>query len=330
MKAFLKKPIVFVPILVLIGGCLLCTYGWYSIRNAPSPYLKDVSDGQYLSVNFSPDGTTLMTTQAQTQVWDTKTWKKIATFGGASEWSYDGPSYSPDGSRIVSAGYGAAIVWDSRSYREIMKLHTDAEKVYSALYSPDGKSILTTACDQTVRVWDAQDGTERLQIPVPACGDDDPCHLAAAYNADSTLIATASGDRIVRFWDAKSGELVWQINLAEPYPLWSVSFSPVDNNLVAVGAGDVSVWNIQERKRIWEFEGKSGWVLRTVFAPDGKTIAAMGYYENAWILDAQTGVVLHDFSGAFFTINSIAYSPDGSMLAVASDDGFCVYKVPKD
>ena len=66
-----------------------------------------------------------------------------------------------------------------------------------AVFSPDGKSILTGSEDQTARLWDGTTGTP-LGRPMR--------HNAAvylvAYSPDSKTIATSSLDRRALLWDA--------------------------------------------------------------------------------------------------------------------------------
>jgi len=58
------------------------------------------------------------------------------------------------------------------------------------------------------------------------------------------------------------------------------------------------------------------------FSPDGRTVASGGLNENKVRLwDAQTGAPKTSLEGEFsYSIYSVAFSPDGSLLAAASAD----------
>jgi WD40 repeat protein len=70
--------------------------------------------------------------------------------------------------------------------------------VHSASFSPDGKRIVTAGEDRTVRVWDAQTGTELLTLER---------HVGAAFSAsfspDGTRIVIASRGNAAKVWDSR-------------------------------------------------------------------------------------------------------------------------------
>lgn len=67
-------------------------------------------------------------------------------------------------------------------------------------WSPDGRQLATASIDHTVRIWDADNGSE---LVVLRGHDDDIRGLALSPNGRQ--LATASDDRTVRIWDTESG-----------------------------------------------------------------------------------------------------------------------------
>ena len=59
---------------------------------------------------------------------------------------------------------------------------------------------MTGSWDNTVKVWNADKGTDLLTLP----GHTDGVR-SAAFNHDGTRISSASGDQTVRVWDAGTG-----------------------------------------------------------------------------------------------------------------------------
>lgn len=70
-------------------------------------------------------------------------------------------AFSADSRRIVTAGGGngsfdrTSPLWDGQSGTAIAVLTGHEGKVYDAVFSPDGTRVLTSAADDTARLWDA-------------------------------------------------------------------------------------------------------------------------------------------------------------------------------
>src|SRR5262249_47271705 len=75
--------------------------------------------------------------------------------------------------------------------------------VTSAFYSPDGRTILTTALDDTLQLWDAATG-ERRTSPLKLSG----VLLPPSLSPDGKSILTGVAGRHARFWDAATGKFL--------------------------------------------------------------------------------------------------------------------------
>src|SRR5437879_1534215 len=72
--------------------------------------------------------------------------------------------------------------------------------VRSARWSPDGKYIVSASDDETVQVWNADDGRQILTY-----GGHSSLVYLAAWSPDGKRIASASGDGTVQVWNADDG-----------------------------------------------------------------------------------------------------------------------------
>ena len=72
--------------------------------------------------------------------------------------------------------------------------------VYAVVFLPDGRSLITTCADGTVKVWDI--ATAQLRLTLTGHKERVVC---AAISADGRLLATAGNDPEVRLWDVSTG-----------------------------------------------------------------------------------------------------------------------------
>jgi WD40 repeat protein len=79
--------------------------------------------------------------------------------------------------------------------------HEDA--VNRAVFSPDGKRVLTASYNQTARLWDAATGKQM--------GPDmkhERAVTSAVFSPDGKRVLTASYDKTACLWDATTGKKI--------------------------------------------------------------------------------------------------------------------------
>lgn len=88
-------------------------------------------------------------------VWDLASQQCIGTLRGHSGRSVWDIAFTPDGTRIATAGDDQVIrVWDPQSMDEIVQLRGHKSYVWSLAFRPDGTQLISGSGDETVRVWD--------------------------------------------------------------------------------------------------------------------------------------------------------------------------------
>jgi WD40 repeat protein/DNA-binding SARP family transcriptional activator len=199
----------------------------------------------------------------------------------------------------------------------VWQLHDDW--LYSVRPSRDGRRVVTSGKDGTVRVWNVDQRRVESTIRVHRGQVHD-----AALSPDGQQVASAGyDDGTVTLTDLEGGHRRVVLDLARsgatpPHPV-SVQFSP-DGRLLAVAVTDGTV-------RLVPVDGGAGSRLRADreglnsarFSPDAKKLvtAGLGTAAMIWDLAARTSIRLEHLT----SVQSAVFSPDGDHVATAGGDG---------
>ena len=132
--------------------------------------------------------------------------------------------------------------------------------VHSAVFSPDGSSVLTASNDETAKVWSAETGecTQTLS------GHGDAVR-SAIFSPDGSWVLTSSQDRTANIWSAETGECLQTLS-GHGAAVRSAVFSP-DGSRVHTASEDetAKIWSAETGERTqtlsdhmddhWDIEG---------------------------------------------------------------------------
>jgi WD40 repeat protein len=213
--------------------------------------------GEVQSVQFSPDGTKVVSTSLDdaVRIWDVNS--------GQTLWVLESPgrlgtvSFSPDGNYVLATSWdGGVRVWDVTSGEELYTLSGHSIQTKFATFSPDGTLILTVGCDEddeeyyctegTARLWDVVTGEEQKELS----GHTDIV-VSASFNFDGTRLVTASFDGTARVWDPNTGEQLQVLN-APVGDVRYAEFSPDGTQIITANADStVRLWNVRTGGRFY-------------------------------------------------------------------------------
>lgn len=169
--------------------------------------------------------------------------------------SVQGLAFSPDNKTLASVSVDATSrLWDveSGTTRAILEGATGA--VFSTVYSPDGKTLATAGGDGKIRLWDVSSEPVKVRVLINAQA---PIIWSIGFNAAGSKIISGGSDNAIRVWQSSTGELL--TTLQGISTVWGVTFL-ADDRIIASAHEDgfVNIWNIDE-KRVWYwYEGHKG------------------------------------------------------------------------
>jgi WD40 repeat protein len=200
-----------------------------------------------------------------------------------------------------------------RQWNELTVLRGHEDRVTSAVFSPDGQTILTASFDGTARLWDGQ-GSELAALRGHR-------HRSAVWSAifspDGETILTASSDWTTWLWDRQGNELaVLRGHVGSVIAV----FSPNGQTILTAGTdGTARLWDRQGNE-LAVLRGHGDSVRSAIFSPDGETILTASDDGAARLWDRR-GNELVVLRGHDATVWSAIFSPDGEAILTASDDG---------
>ena len=137
---------------------------WH-VNDLQSPFLiEGVNEGWMRDLAFSPDGSHLAVASGSAiAVLDLRTQGNNYSLSSplGDVWSL---AFSPDGAVLAAAvgdhQSGMAQLWDVASGQMLVELQGHRHRVTGIAFSPDGRRLVTSSYDGSLRLWNAQTGAE--------------------------------------------------------------------------------------------------------------------------------------------------------------------------
>ncbi|MBE7472471.1 MAG: AAA-like domain-containing protein [Anaerolineales bacterium] len=255
-------------------------------------------------------------------------------------------TFSQDGQMLASGSNDdSVILWDvsdKNNPQRLDRLTDHKGDVKSVVLSPNKQVLASSSYDKTIILWDVSDKNHPQQIG-QSFTDHNDIVQSVSFSPDGDTLASTGGGNTIILWDMKEenkGLRLSQPLIGHSGNIESLAFSP-DGKTLASGDSDfldgtIFLWDVSN----WQSPHQLGQKLtnhtgsvKLTFRPNSQVLASADCHDDGVII--LWNLINREMPEIFYQtpigkagcVRSMAFSPNGRLLASGSDNAIILWEV---
>lgn len=267
--------------------------------------------GAPLEVAFNADGARLASISDEALwMWDVAAGRRLESFA-LPEGKQHGVGFHQ--AQLVAAAADGSLRIVAPHLEQLIDAH--AEGVLSLAFTPDGKRVVTSGADKTVKLWDLAEGKQLAVFAGPT-----DVVSSVAVTLDGKQLLAGGADAVLRAWPLPTAAQTAPVAVGAQWelaaPIRCLHLSQVGSR-VAVGGEDhvVRVWDWAIGRELQRFTGHTMPVTSVALSRGGEFVVSGGADKSArkQTLDVAQVAVLEAAP------NDVAFLGDATQLVTAGE-----------
>jgi WD40 repeat protein len=279
-------------------------------------------DARFLA--FSPDGKSIATGSGKAlHIWNPKNGKIRVTMESKNKnitifsFGYS-CAFSPDGKTIASGGFGISL-WDTDEGKALQPIGGEySAYCHSGFFTPDQRNLILVA-DKSIKIIDLSTGEISRTIEPPDFA------ITSAISASGSTLMMSYNKGFILYEGAN-----FDVKGTFPATLNKQNIAMSRNGKYIVYSADstrAAIYDIGAGKEVASIPEKSTYIS-VALSHDGRTTAIKTQDGKLNLYESSTGRVIKSIVTKNFFPETIVFSPDGKMLAVAGKQGIALLSIP--
>ncbi|QRK06707.1 SIR2 family protein [Archangium violaceum] len=188
-------------------------------------------------------------------------------------------------------------------------------RVTGCAVTPDGRRVVSSADDNTLKVWELETGRELATLqghsgPVTGC----------AVTPDGRRVVSSSDDNTLKVWELETGRELATLQ-GHSGRVTQCVVTP-DGRCVVSSSGDntLKVWELETRQELVTLRGHHSYVTGCAVTPDGRRMVSSSWDNTLKVWELETARELATLAGHPWNVTGCVVTQDGRRVVSSCED----------